>query len=275
MSDLHRQLDELKATLPPPSTSAPSTAPWQPPSPATLDAVLGGAEARVGEAAYWRVETPFDAIWVGHGVEFGRLAAPLFDPCGAEEPAAIDPRRTMILDIETGGFAGTPVFLIGVVLLDQCPLAVRQLLARDYPEEAAILRALAELAAARDTWVTFNGKSFDEPMLRDRTTLHHVPLPPPRLHVDLLHAARRLWRGAVPDCRLTTLERHILSRERIGDVPSMDVPDLFHHFMRTGSAGPLRAVLEHNRIDLLSATELLLRLASSTPSGSPPEQPGR
>jgi uncharacterized protein YprB with RNaseH-like and TPR domain len=259
MDDIRRQLDELKATLPPRATPTPPSTP----AVAALDAILGGSESRAGEAAYWLVETLFDAIWAGHTVEQGRLAAPLFDPGGAEEPAVIDPRGTMILDIETGGFAGTPVFLIGVVLLDQRPLTVRQLLARDYPEEETILRALAELAAARDTWVTFNGKTFDEPMLRDRATLHRVPLAAPRLHVDLLHAARRAWRGTVPNCRLTTLERHILSRERIGDVPSMDVPDLFHHFMRTGNAAPLRAVLEHNRIDLLSATELLLRLAQA------------
>jgi hypothetical protein len=167
----------------------------------------------------------------------------------------------MVIDIETGGFAGTPVFLIGLVLLDRWPLVVRQFLARDYPEEDAILRALAELAAQRSTWVTFNGKSFDEPMLRDRATLYRIPLPPPQLHVDLLHAARRAWRGELPDFRLATLEQRILGRQRVGDVPSCDVPDLFHYFIRTGNAAPLRPVLEHNRIDLLSATELLLRLS--------------
>ena len=263
MDNLRRQLDELKATLPP--TVPPLVAASQLPPPSTLDAVLGGTELRAGAAAYWLIETLFDAIWAGHGIEQARLAALVLDPSGAEKPAVLDPCRTMILDIETGGFAGTPVFLIGVVLLDRWPLAVRQMLARDYPEEEAILQGLAELAAERDTWVTFNGKTFDGPMLRDRATLHRLSLAPPRLHIDLLYAARRSWRGTVPNCRLTTLERCILSRERIGDVPSMDVPDLFHHFMRTGNAAPLRAVLAHNRTDLLSATELLLRLAQSAP----------
>jgi uncharacterized protein YprB with RNaseH-like and TPR domain len=259
MDDVRRQLDELKATL---RSTLPLSAGRRPQPPVPLEVVLGGAEARSGEHAYWLVETLFDAVWSGHGIECSRFAAPLPDPCGGKQPAVVDPRRTMVVDIETGGFAGTPVFLIGVVLLDQWPLAVRQLLARDYPEEETILRALAELATARDTWVTFNGRAFDEPMLRDRATLYRVPLRPPRRHVDLLPAARRSWRGTLPNCRLTTLERHILRRERIDDVPSSDVPDLFHHFMRTGNAAPLRAVLEHNRIDLLSATELLLRLAS-------------
>ena len=147
------------------------------------------------------------------------------------------------------------------MLLDRRPLSVRQLLARDYPEEEAILRALAETAAERDVWVTFNGKSFDEPFLRDRATLHRVPLTPPATHVDLLVAARRAWRGKLPNFKLGTLEQHILRRERIGDVPSCDVPDLFHHFIRTGNAAPLRPVVQHNQIDLVSATELLLRLS--------------
>jgi uncharacterized protein YprB with RNaseH-like and TPR domain len=97
-------------------------------------------------------------------------------------------------------------------------------------------------------------------MLHDRAVVHRVKLPSPRVHIDLLHAARRAWRGRLPDFRLATLERQVLQRARVGDIPSRDVPDLFHHFMRTGNAGPLRPVLEHNRLDLASATELLLRL---------------
>jgi uncharacterized protein YprB with RNaseH-like and TPR domain len=167
----------------------------------------------------------------------------------------------MVVDIETGGFAGTPVFLIGVVLLDRRPLTVMQLLARDYPEEEAILRKLAEYAATRTTWVTFNGKSFDAPFLQDRAVLHRVPLAPARQHVDVLHAARRRWRDTLPNCKLGTLETHILQRPRVGDVPSADVPLLFHHFVQTGNARPLAGVLEHNRLDLVSSVELLVRLS--------------
>jgi hypothetical protein len=258
MSDTRRRLDDLKATARPAPPGAGS--PRRVVTAHTID-ILGGSEARCADRRYWLVETPFDEVWEGHAANSEHLSAPLHHPLGGAEPAVVDPRRTMVVDIETGGFAGTPVFLIGLVLLDQRPLAVRQFLARDYPEEETILRALAELTTRRDTWVTFNGKTFDEPMLRDRATLYRVALTPPRLHVDLLHAARRAWRETLPNCRLTTLERHILRRERIGDVPSSDVPDLFHHFMRTGNAAPLRPVLEHNRIDLVSATELLLRLS--------------
>jgi uncharacterized protein len=175
--------------------------------------------------------------------------------------AGLDPARTVAIDIETGGFSGTEVFLIGLVLLDSRPLRVVQLLARDYPEEEAILRALAELGEQRDTWVTFNGKTFDEPFLRDRAVRYRVPLKPPANHVDVLHSARRRLRGQVPNCKLQTLEQHLLGWQRVGDVPGADIPDLFHHFIRTGNAAAIRPVLEHNQLDLISCTELLLRLA--------------
>lgn len=173
----------------------------------------------------------------------------------------MDPQRTLVMDIETGGFSGTPVFLIGVVALDRRPLCVEQWLACDYPEEEAILHRLARRARKRDTWVTFNGKAFDAPFVLDRAAIYGIELRPPRVHVDLLHAARRRWRRKLPDCRLETLERRVLKRTRMGDVPSCDVPDLFHHFVRTRNAGPLAPVLEHNQLDLVSSTELLLELA--------------
>jgi uncharacterized protein YprB with RNaseH-like and TPR domain len=193
------------------------------------------------------------------------FGGPLHCEVSRGEFVQVDPAHTLVMDIETGGFSGTPVFLIGVVALDSRPLAVEQWLARDYPEEEAILRRLARWSGRRSTWVTFNGKSFDAPFVLDRARVHGIELRPPEAHLDLLHAARRRWRTRLPDCRLATLERRVLGRVRVGDVPSSDVPDLFHHFIRTRNAAPLRPVLEHNRIDLVSSTELLVRLSRRKP----------
>ena len=197
-------------------------------------------------------------------------------PCevGRNEVVELTPSRALLLDIETGGFSGTPVFLIGVVALDQRPLCIEQWLARDYPEEVAILHRLARCARRRDCWITFNGKAFDAPFVQDRATVHGVRLQRPRVHVDLLHLARRRWGPRLPDCRLGTLERHVLKRTRVGDVPSCDVPDLFHHFVRTQNAAPLKPVIEHNQLDLVSSVELLVRLIQrdegvDTPGGVP------
>ncbi len=259
MSDTRRRLDDLMTSA---RSRRQASAPPAP-LPTSLSAAIGGCETSCQRLPYWSVETPFTAICPQHQATATRLGTPLRHAGGAGSTVTIRPQQALVVDVETGGFAGMPVFLIGVVLLDRQPPRVLQLLARDYPEEEAILRGFAKLTAKRDTWVTFNGKSFDEPFLRDRATLHRVPFTPPNTHVDLLHASRRAWRGQLPNFRLGTLEAHILKRPRVGDVPSSDVPDLFHHFIRTGNAAPLRPVLEHNRIDLVSSTELLLRLSRS------------
>ncbi len=252
MDNLRRQLDELKIARRTASAVGPRAAPVEP---VTLEAILGGSELADGGWRCWQVETPFERVCNC------TLPGDAFETsvCHSHncDTLALDPARSMLLDIETGGFSGTGVFLIGLVRLGERPLRVTQFLARDYPEEESILHALAGLAAIRDTWITFNGKSFDEPFLRDRATLHRVRLRPPAQHLDLLHVARRMWRGRLPNCRLGTLEQHILQRTRVGDVPSSQVPDLFHHFYRTGNARPLAPVLEHNRIDLVSCAELL------------------
>lgn len=233
--------------------------PAAPAAPAKRDvaACLGGRERCEDGFRFWEVET--------NASDFP--AAPRKPPlplpdrsAGRLGKPALDARRAMAIDIETGGFAGTPVFLIGVVELGRRPLRVQQWLARDYPEEQAILRRFAAAAKDRDHWVTFNGRSFDGPFLEDRCVLHRVELTAPSVHVDLLHEARRAWRGILPDFKLRTLAEHVLGRERIGDVPGADIPDLFHHFVRTGNAAPLAPVLEHNRLDLLATVELLGRV---------------
>ncbi|MEW6252175.1 MAG: ribonuclease H-like domain-containing protein [Planctomycetota bacterium] len=256
--DLQRRLDDLKArhiaaAAPPP---VPRARPLE--RPRTLADVLCGAEHSAGEMRCWRIATGLAAPPALNTRVYGGTGGLAWSPTG-QTPTLV-PESTLLLDIETGGFAGAPVFLIGLVRLGERPLQVVQFLARDYPEEAAILHALARAADGCDTWVTFNGKSFDEPFLRDRAAVHRLTMPAPRLHFDLLHAARRAWRDRVPDCRLATLERHVLGRTRRGDVPSRDVPDLFHLFFRTGNPAPLQPVLEHNRLDLVAATELLIRL---------------
>lgn len=254
MDDVRRRLDNLKTRATrhrrPAAPAAPSGSP-------SLAEVLGGLERRCGPRALWQVETPFAQVCQRQHVRLPPQVAALGRRGRIGE---LDPRHAVVIDIETGGFAGTEVFLIGFVPLDERPLRVVQYLARDYPEEEAILRGMAEVAELRDAWVSFNGKSFDEPFLRDRAARYRVPLKPPAVHVDLLHSARRRWRSELPNCKLQTLEQHLLGWQRVGDVPSADIPDLFHHFMRTGNAAPLRPVLEHNQLDLISCTELLLRL---------------
>ncbi len=254
MGLLERRLDELKCAV---HRSA-----HLPPAPScqvagSLSAVVGGREARCAGKPHWKLVVPFEQVCEGPTLSGQTFARPLECEVSRGEFAPLVPTRTLVMDIETGGFSGTPVFLIGVVALDRRPLRIEQWLARDYPEEEAILHRLARWSRARPMWVTFNGKAFDTPFVLDRARIYGIEMRPPRLHVDLLHAARRRWRGKLPDCCLETLERRILGRTRRGDVPGCDVPDLFHHFMRTQNAAPLKPVLEHNQLDLVASTELL------------------
>jgi uncharacterized protein YprB with RNaseH-like and TPR domain len=138
-----------------------------------------------------------------------------------------------------------------------------QYLARDYSEERVLLGLLDELMGRFDTCVTFNGKSFDMPYIRDRAKYHGVSLAASPEQYDLLHVARRRWKERLPDCRLVTLETHILGRHRVGDVPGWEVPCIYHDFVHTKDARRLRGVLRHNLIDCISMAQLFIRLAEA------------
>lgn len=177
------------------------------------------------------------------------------------------PRGMLFLDLETCGFAGSMVFLIGLIHYRHSQLVVSQLLARHYGEERSILQSLCDVAASHDNLATFNGKSFDWPMVRDRLTVHRLDdqlLEPtfPSCHCDLLHHARRRWRGQLPDCKLQTLERLLFGRRRVQDVAGREIPEAYHDFVRTGDAWLMRRVLHHNALDLVTLLQLSWLLIS-------------
>jgi len=177
-------------------------------------------------------------------------------------------RDVAVLDLETTGFWGCPVFLVGLLLREEGRLVTRQLLARDYAEEAHVLRGAAGLLASRKLLVTFNGKSYDVPCLRERGVLHGVAVDVDRLaHVDVLHPARRRWRDRFGDCRLQTLEQRVIGITRAGDVPSAEIPAAYHAFAATGAPDALRPILHHGRVDLLTTARLFAELAGA-PTGA-------
>ena len=116
--------------------------------------------------------------------------------------------------------------------------------------------------------MTYNGKSFDLPLIETRYALNRLTTPFADMpHVDMLHHARRLWHGRDEDHRLGTLESAILGHEREGDVQGFEIPARYFHYVRTGDARPLAAVLEHNRLDLLSLALLTARAAQLLDDG--------
>jgi tetratricopeptide (TPR) repeat protein len=134
---------------------------------------------------------------------------------------------------------------------------------REYSEERSLLAALAERLAERPVLVTFNGKSFDWPLLETRYRMTRtIPPPAPRAHLDFLHPARNLWRLRLGSVRLSQLERHVLGWDRGADVMSELIPRIYLDFVRGGHADPLVPVFQHNQMDLCGLAGLSGRILS-------------
>jgi uncharacterized protein YprB with RNaseH-like and TPR domain len=175
-----------------------------------------------------------------------------------------DPEALLFFDTETTGLAGgtgTLVFLAGLAWFDAGGLHTRQCLLTGFADEALLHAEIRGAAAARRCLVTYNGKSFDAPLVRARCRLVRAPDPFAGLsHVDLLHGTRRRFARSWPDCRLRTAEARALAFARVDDLPGSLVPEAFRRFMRFGDAAPLPGILEHNRNDLLTLAALLAPL---------------
>jgi uncharacterized protein YprB with RNaseH-like and TPR domain len=189
-----------------------------------------------------------------------------------------DARRWLFLDTETTGLAGgtgTYPFLVGLAWWEGGGLEVEQLFMREYSEERSLLAALAERMAERPVLVTFNGKSFDWPLLETRYRMTRtIPPPTPRAHFDFLHPARNLWRLRLGSVRLSQLERHVLGFDRGADVASELIPRIYLDFMRGGRAEPLVPVFQHNQMDLRGLAGLSGRILSLLGDGEGTSQDG-
>jgi uncharacterized protein YprB with RNaseH-like and TPR domain len=189
--------------------------------------------------------------------------------------------RLLFLDLETTGLfggAGTQAFLVGCAAIEGKSIRVRQFLMPGFEHERAVLSELQAWSKNHGTLCTYNGRTFDAPLVETRFMFHRVPCPLDGMpHLDMLHAARRLWRqrplaSGTPDpddssCSLSILEKHIAGLHRVGDVPGYEIPSRFFTFVRNGDARPLEAVLEHNRLDLISLAAVLARAITLITSG--------
>jgi uncharacterized protein len=182
-----------------------------------------------------------------------------------------DPEKWLFLDTETTGLAGgtgTYAFLIGLAWWDAGGLQVEQFFMRDFTEEYSVLHELSSRAAERPVLVTFNGKSFDWPLLENRFTMtRSIAVPKLAAHLDLLHPARALWKLRLGSVRLVELERHVLDAPRLGwhrenDVASALIPQFYFDYLRGGSAEPLAGVVRHNQMDLRGLAALFGRINS-------------
>lgn len=185
-------------------------------------------------------------------------------------------RDFLFLDTETTGLAGAGAlaFMVGVAFFEQQEIdvegetavrdvfVVRQYFLRDHADEPVMLRQLDELLAGKAGLITFNGRSFDVPLLDNRYLMNRLRGRLPDMpHLDLLPPARRLYRARLGSCALSALEQSLLGLQRTEeDVPGWLIPSLYHNYLRTGDARELTRVFYHNQMDMLSMVTLGARI---------------
>ena len=193
--------------------------------------------------------------------------------------SAGDPGKWLFLDTETTGLAGgtgTYAFLVGIAWWDAGGLQIEQFFMRDLDEEHSLLLELSARMRERPVLVTFNGKSFDWPLLETRYRMTRcIPAYSPSVHLDLLHPARQLWRVRLGSVRLRDLERHVLSGagralewSRHADIDSSLIPEMYFDYLHGGPAAPLAGIFRHNQMDLRGLATLAGRILALLGSGN-------
>jgi len=176
----------------------------------------------------------------------------------------IDLRQAVFLDTETTGLAGgtgTYIFLVGIGYFADNQFCIRQYFMRDYNEEPALLSALNDLLGNFKAVVTYNGKTFDLPLMESRYIMSGIKMNwEDPYHFDLLYPARRLWKRRLESCSLSTVEREILKVKRAEDVPGYLVPEIYFQYLKTRDARALKLVFEHNLQDVLSLVALVSKM---------------
>lgn len=175
-------------------------------------------------------------------------------------------KQALFIDTETTGLAGgagTYAFLIGTGHLELDHIVVRQYLLPDFSHEWLMLKHIEQALQSFQFTVSFNGKSFDIPLLKNRYILNRMTSVLEEIpHLDLLHAARRIWKIRLPACDLQSLEQHILGKNRVGDIPGEMIPHIYFEFIRKRDALLLRDVLEHNYHDIVNMILLTLKISA-------------
>jgi uncharacterized protein YprB with RNaseH-like and TPR domain len=271
VSDLQEQLAILRKRIaridrkfasdapPRPAPAPPPFFPEEKPERYFVDEWLPGAEAQTPHGCHFETER----VWEHHrrhgSLDISCLIEMPPDVLSAISEGVISDShcsKWAFLDTETTGLAGgsgTYAFLIGVGRITPAGFELRQFFMRDLAEEASLLHGLSEYLTQFDTLVTYNGKTYDQPLLETRYRMARMKPPFSRMeHLDLLFGARRLWKLRFDSCRLVELENQILGFEREGDLPGAMIPYVYFEYLRKKEAHRIVPILHHNAIDILT-----------------------
>lgn len=190
----------------------------------------------------------------------------LLEQLGLRGEAPTEWREILFLDTETSGLAGgagTYVFLLGTLEIADGELVIRQHALFDLGRERAYVEEIASYLGRFRACASYNGMSFDLPLLKDRVALHfRASLCVDEGHLDLLHPARRWWRARTGSARLRDLEDRVLLDPREDDLPGDQIPRTYFNFLATGDESLLAPIASHNRRDLLALIRLADRMCS-------------
>jgi uncharacterized protein YprB with RNaseH-like and TPR domain len=170
----------------------------------------------------------------------------------------------VFFDLETTGLmggTGTFAFLLGFATIVNNTLKIDQYFLPDFGREYYLFKELNEFIPSYKTIVSYNGKSYDFPLLKSRYIMNHIePVFSDMIHYDLLHFARRVWKDALPTCDLISIEENIINRYRKSDIPSWMIPQSYFDFLNIGTIHEIIRIIEHNYLDIITLAELTLIL---------------
>ncbi len=180
-------------------------------------------------------------------------------------PHAIELQDCLFFDLETTGLsggAGTYPFLLGFGYFEAERFVIEQYFLPDFGREYFVFKEIEPLLAQKRFLISYNGKSYDLPLLKSRAIMNRLNIDFERLqHIDLLHLARRVWKDSQERCDLNSVESLQLGLTRQGDIYGGWIPQAYLNFLNTGVIHEMIATIEHNVQDIHSLAKLLLRLA--------------
>lgn len=171
-----------------------------------------------------------------------------------------DKENFKFMDIETLGLSNVPIILIGVAEFKNDKIVSSQYFLRDIYEEPAVIEAYLSHLTQDSVHVTFNGKSFDVPYIRNRCLTNRIDLDFRLPHLDLMYFAKNLWSEDLPNCQLQTIEKELFGIEREGDVPGQHIPNYYRTYLSEQNIGPIVPIIEHNRQDIISLASFLEKM---------------
>ncbi|MGC9361635.1 MAG: ribonuclease H-like domain-containing protein [Candidatus Syntrophosphaera sp.] len=243
----------------------------------SLKAEIGGEFSTHKEYPYFFTREYFDELTEVEGFPLFPKEIPdiLLQWAKMDASAEWSMEDLLVLDLETTGLGRgqTVAFMIGLGYYDQGRYVVEQIFLPEPEAEANSFDRLIELLKEKQVLVTFNGKTFDIPVLESRILYNQIWLDlRSKEHIDLLHLARRLWKNKIPSCALETIEYYIMGyiREKELDIDGGQIPQTYFQYLINGDADLVRRVFVHNRFDMLHTAALFTLICDSI--GYPPAQ---